>query len=448
MHRLAFLFLLTAALPAADWKAGLARIDITPEGPIWLSGYAARTHPSDGVRQKIWAKALALEDNQRGRVVIVTVDLIAVTRWITDSVAARMEKDYRLERPRLLINASHTHTGPMIWRNLEVMADLPPEQLDVLKDYSQRLVDKLVSVAGAAMGDLAPARVAIGHGKASFAVNRREPTPQGFRIGVNAAGPVDNDVPVLLIAKADGQLRAVLFGYACHNTTLGANIYEITGDYAGFAQEEFERTHPGVTAMFLMLAGADQNPNPRGTLELVEKHGKSLAAEAGRVIDGRLEELRGPVRAAFRNADLTFAAQEREKFEKDLSDKNPFKVRRAKAMLRVMDEDRPVRRVAYPVQAFRFGKQLTLVALGGELVVDYALRIKREYPGEHIVVAGYSNYVPCYIPSVRVLKEGGYEADDSMIYYGQPGPFDETVEEKVMAGVYDVLKRVGRQRKP
>ena len=111
---------------------------------------------------------------------------------------------------------------------------------------------------------------------------------------------------------------------------------------------------------------------------------------------------------------------------------------------RLYDAGRPIRYAPYPVQALRFDKSLTIVALGGEVVVDYALRIKREYAKEHIIVAGYSNDVMCYIPSLRVLKEGGYEAVDSMMYYGQPGPFDETVEEKVMAAVKKTLKRVGR----
>ena len=128
-----------------------------------------------------------------------------------------------------------------------------------------------------------------------------------------------------------------------------------------------------------------------------------------------------------------------------MNDSNVYRVRHAKAMLRLYDEGSPIRQYPYPVQALQFGKDLTLVALGGEVVVDYVLRIKKEFGAKGIMVAGYSNDVMSYIPSLRVLKEGGYEADDSMIYYGLPGPYDDQVEDRVMSTVKQVMKRVGRR---
>ena len=113
-------------------------------------------------------------------------------------------------------------------------------------------------------------------------------------------------------------------------------------------------------------------------------------------------------------------------------------------MLATYDQGRPIRRYSYPVQAIAFGKDLTLLALGGEVVVDYALRIKKEYGAKGLIVAGYSNDVMSYIPSVRVLKEGGYEAVDSMLYYGLPGPYNDDVEDTIMRTVAHVMKRVKR----
>ncbi|MBI3696299.1 MAG: hypothetical protein HY238_15865, partial [Acidobacteria bacterium] len=236
------------------------------------------------------------------------------------------------------------------------------------------------------------------------------------------------------------------FGYACHNTTLGGDFYKVAGDYAGFAQLAVEKAHPGATALFVMLCGADQNPNPRGKLEMAEQHGAALAAEVGRVLAGRLERVRGNLRAVFQTVDLNFAPHSRETFEARLSESNPWRVRHAKAMLRAYDERRPIRNYPYPVQAVAFGRDFTLLALGGEVVVDYALRVKKEYGAKKILVAGYSNDVMSYIPSLRVLKEGGYEAADSMIYYGQPGPYDEEVEDRIFTTIRQVMKRAGRGR--
>ena len=443
MTRILAVLYFAATLAGADFKAGVARIDITPDGPIWMSGYASRNHPSEGVVHQLWAKALAIEDAKSGRLVIVTTDLVGLPRAVTDVVAARVQKEYGLDRSRILLNSAHTHTGPVVWPNL-TMFILDESEERKLRMYSAQLTEKLVDVIEKAMGDLAPARIAYGHGTAKFAMNRRESTPRGVILGVNPQGPVDYDVPVLRITSPDGTLRAVLFAYACHNTTLTGDFYKLSGDYAGFAEIEVERAHPGATALFMMLCGGDQNPYPRNTLDWAEQHGKTLAAEVGRVLETKLDPVRPPLRTAYQMTDLRFAADTRDVFERELSNRNPARVRRAKLMLQLWDEGRPIRSVPYPVQGIQFGKDLTLLALGGEPVVDYDLRVKKEFGAAKIVVAGYSNDVMCYIPSLSVLKAGGYEADDSMVGYGQPGPFNEDVEETVFAAIRQVMKRIGR----
>ena len=283
--RTALVFLLFAlSLAAADYQAGIGRILITPDKPIYMSGYASRDHPSEGVIHDLWAKALAIEDHKGNRVVIVTTDLVGLPRSISDIVAARVEKVYGIDRAQLVLNSSHTHTGPLIRHNLEVMFELGPEDSQVVADYAAALTEKLVMVVGAALKDLAPANLWFGNGRATFAINRRENTPKGVIIGENPAGPGDPDVPVLKVTAPDGKLRAVLFGYACHNTTLTGQFYRISGDYAGFAQIAIEEANPGATAMFIMLCGGDQNPEPRGTIEIAAQHGRNFSE----AVDGKL----------------------------------------------------------------------------------------------------------------------------------------------------------------
>ena len=437
------LLLLASQLSAAGFRAGLARVNITPDGPIWLSGYASRNKASEGVYQELFAKALALEDSKGYRVVIVSIDLIGIPRALADEVAARVQKEHALERSRLLLNASHTHTGPVVRSNLITMWDLSQGDLDRINGYGRDLADKLVKVTADALQDLAPAKLAFGEGKVSFAINRREPTPTGIKLGLNPKGPVDHAVPVIEVRAADGKLRGIVFGYACHNTTLGGDIYQVGGDYAGKAQAVLEEKHAGAAAMFLMLCGGDANPNPRGQMMHVNDHGTALAGEVSRVLGTKLSPLSPRLRSAFQVTDLPFAVHTREQFEKEATDKNLARARRAQLMLKAYDDRTPVTRVPYPVQAIRFDKRLTILALGGEVVVDYDLRAKREYPKERLIVAGYSNDVMCYIPSKRVLEEGGYEPDTSMIYYAQPGPFAPEVEQVVMDTVRQVMSRVG-----
>lgn len=433
---LPYFFFLLALFPlsARDFRAGVARVDITPVESVWMSGYAARTKPSDGAVQRIWAKALALEDGSRGKVVIVTTDLIGLPRAVSDRVAARVAKQYGIERSRLLLNSSHTHAGPVVKPNLMTMYFLTPEQSAALDRYSDKLIDNIVGAIGSAIGDLAPARLSVAHGKTTFAMNRRTAFPKG---------PVDHDVPVLAMRAPDGKLRAVLFGYACHNTTLPADFIQISGDYAGFAQAEVESSNNGTTALFLLLCAGDANPTPRGKLSDAEHHGKTLGAEVTRVLGTAMKPIQPNLRTAWQNIDLAFKPHTREQFEQDAKSNNRYIASRAREMLRAYDERRPLRSTPYPVQAIRLGKQFTILALGGEVTSGYGIRAKEEYAGNDLIVAGYSNDVMCYIPTRKIVQEGGYEGADSMIYYGQPGPFTEDVEETVFQAIHTVLARVG-----
>lgn len=448
MRRSVILFPLLAlcvpvsCLSAAGFRAGAARMDITPEGPVWLSGYASRNKPSEGVLQRLHAKALAIEDGEGGRVVIVTTDLIGLPRSLSDVVAARVQKAHGLERAQLLLNSSHTHTGPMIRENLKLMANLNPDQAASVDRYARRLTDQLVQVTAAALADMRPVTIDTAEGQATFAINRREKTADGVKIGLNPGGPADTAVPVIRITGSDGKTVAVLFGYACHNTTLTGEHYKISGDYAGHAQAELERRMPGVSAMFLQLCAGDQNPNPRSQEKYVEQHGGALASEVARVLDGRMQRLRGRVRSAMVWKDLPLQPYTRADFTKLLEDSNEGRVRYARAMLYAMDQRQAPRSIPFPVQAIRLSPQLTIVALGGEPVVEYALNIKKSNPGRRIVVAGYSNDVMGYLPTARMLEEGGYEPVASVIGYGIPAPFAPEAEKLVLEAVRTVLQRV------
>ena len=147
---------------------------------------------------------------------------------------------------------------------------------------------------GRAAADVAPADLAWGTGRADFAVNRRnndQSKAAELREQIALQGPVDHDVPVLRVAGADGKPKAIVCGYACHCTTLSFN--QFTGDYAGFAQIDLERSYPGAQAMFVAGCGADQNPLPRGAVAQAEDYGRQLAEAVGRVLDAPMRPVAG-----------------------------------------------------------------------------------------------------------------------------------------------------------
>ena len=425
------------AQPHGGWKAGIAAVDITPDASLWMAGFARRTQPSQGTALPLKAKALALQAGNEPPAVLVTIDLLGLTVRLTDTVAAAVRRRNGISRSRILFNASHTHCGPVVDEQLSVAYDLTPTQWDAIRAYTARLEASLTKLIADAASTLEPVTIAFARGEAGFARNRR--------VQFSPEGPVDRSVPILRIDAVRGPLRAIVFGYACHNTTLQPEFVQYHGDYAGVAQALLERRHPGAVAMFIAGCGADANPHPRGTLELVEAHGLSLADAVDRELQNATA-LQPALRAAFGTVDLPFAAGKvRERWKERLNVEDVY-LRRYETLMKsiVARAGRLPSSQPAPVQVWRLGStapgqstpsDLTLIAIGGEVVVDYATRLVREYPGRRLWIAGYSNDVFGYLPSQRVLREGGYEGGDAMIYYGRPGPFADNVEEIIIGEV-------------
>jgi len=433
-----------AAEAPGAWKAGVATTVITPEESMWMAGYAARTKPSEGKVHDLHAKALALEDADGMRLVIVTTDLIGFPREFRDRLEKAVGERYKLGPENLLLSASHTHCGPELraWRATQAW-DLPPEQVELGREYAERLLGKLVELVGEALEDLAPAQLSYTHARAGFAMNRRLPTERGFVISPNADGPVDHDVPVLRVTGSDEKMRVLVFGYACHNTTL--SFYEFCGDYAGFAQQYVEETHPGTTAMFISGCGADQNPTPRRSLEWAQQHGRALANAVEAALESRARPLRGPLRLALDEVALELAEPPSvEELKQQASSTNKYERRHAEELLKELEQTgRIATTYPYLVQVARFADDLTMVALAGEVVVDYSLRLKAELKGSPVWVAGYCNEVFGYVPSERVLREGGYEARGAVVYYSTiPTPFAPSVEELIVGKVHQLVDTV------
>lgn len=425
----------------AETKIGAGRVVITPEHDMWMSGYGHRKEPSAGKVQDLYAKALVIEDTSGARSVIITTDLIGLTKAISDSAAQLVFEKHKISRERVMVTSSHTHCGPALGGNLDVMFDLDATQLRLVTEYTAALPGKLAAAVDAAAANIESATLEFGNSRAGFAVNRRQYNLDGIVLGVNPIGPVDHSVPMIVGRRPDGSIKAVLFGYACHNTTLA--FQQISGDYAGFAQARVEEKAPGVTALFVSGCGGDANPNPRGTLEQAIQHGNELGDAVLRGLETRGRELDAPVRAAFREVDLALSPPPtREALEAQLKDADVFIQRRAKRLLAEWDATGGLATSKpYPIQVWQFGDSLDLIALGGEVVVDYALRLKYELGGERVFVVGYANDVPAYIPSLRVLREGGYEANASNVYYGLYGPWAPTIEQTIIGAVHELAGR-------
>ncbi|MBI4026059.1 MAG: neutral/alkaline non-lysosomal ceramidase N-terminal domain-containing protein [Verrucomicrobia bacterium] len=440
------------------WKAGAARADISPREPMWLAGWANRTKPMQGVSQPVWAKALALNDGIGQTAVLVTSDLLGFSRTMTAAIAQRAQKRFGLDRARLILNASHNHSGPLTGDVLPLYFDLPRRERALRDRYTTWLLDSIVELIGRAIANLAPARVAFGQGLAGIAVNRRRSREGGRSLPV----VVDQDVPVLSVSSVEGKLRAVAFGYACHPTCV--NDDTLNGDYPGWAQQHLEEAHPDAIALFMQGCGGDANPLPRFRSGLGECYGRILAAAVEQVLEsqardqqvsgqaqgGTPQEISGPLRAAFAEAEIPYEpAPTREELLSLLPGREGLLRRQVEFQLSLLkSSDRRPRSLRYPIHVWQFGESLKLVALSSETVVDYATRFKQAYGWDNTWVSGYNDDYWCYIPSLRVWREGGYEGHTGMLECGLPGPFAPSVEEIIAAQVDELAQETNGQPRP
>lgn len=420
------------------WKAGVGREVITPPQPMPMAGYASRgAAHATGKFQDLWAKAIMLEDAQGKRCVIVTLDLCGIDSVLSMRVLERLKQACKLDAQQVMLATSHTHSGPVVAGNLRPMHYMlfGEEDRKLVDDYATALIEKITSAVQAAEKDLRPSQLRYGAGNENFAVNRRN-NPENEvptrRANNTLVGPSDHTVPVLTVSS-EGKLRALVFGYACHSTTLSGMDW--SGDYPGFAQDELESKHPGCQAMFWAGCGGDQNPIPRRTVELAREYGKRLATAVNTVVAGELKEISPTLSVQLEKVPVPFGdLPTREQLEKDTKSDNQYTASRAQAWLRELDQGKSLPTTyPYPISTWRLGKEVDWVALGGEVVVDYALSIKSLPTAKRTTwVTAYANDVMAYIPSRRVLTEGGYEGGGAMVYYGQPTIWAPAIEQAIL----------------
>jgi neutral ceramidase len=434
----AVLFFLSIFNPVRSdsWHIGTARVDITPADTLWMAGYAARTLPGQDVMHPLWAKAMVIADAEDHRGILITTDLLGfpkeLSRSIRDKLCARFGVDYT----QIILSASHTHSGPVLKNGLRDIYPLSPGHRSAIERYSEELENKILSLVEKAWFGLNPVQLYAENGVVRFQVNRRNNDSRDLDLQSDLNGPNDYAVPVLSVFDRDSSLIATAFGYACHPTVL--NGYEWSGDYPGFAQIALEKQFPGMTAMFFQGCGADQNPLPRRSQALAEQYGRELAAATSRTLQEGDKPLAPVLKTGYSEIPLGLnELPDSTLLVQLLENGASYQIRWARRMLKERTAGHEQSEsYAYPVQIWTLGSQL-LLTMGGEVVVDYAIALKRIF-GPDIFVMGYANDVMGYIPSVRILREGGYEGASSQIVYGLPSTWQADIEQRILGGFIEL----------
>ena len=427
-------------------QVGVARMDITPYGPIRLSGYLRygnRKNESEGVLQQLWAKAIAFGSDEENPSILITADLAGIQAHMVKTVAENVAKKRKFNPDNLVICTSHTHSGPDMGNSHSMYFDplLPVDQLGRIALYLDSLTIKLEQLAIAALDSRKPSLLAWGQGTVGFAMNRRV-IKEGKWVGHGkvADGPVDHTFPLLRIADANGKLKALFVSYACHGTTLLDDINKTHGDWIGEAQQAIEERHPGIIAMVAQGCGGDADPDLRGTLAIAAKHGETIANAADSLLATPLIPLTVAPSVKVKKVQLPFDHVPDVKEFIEMSKAGGAEGHNAEVHLERIVRGIPIdTALTYPIECWTFGDKLSMVFLAGEVVADYSLRLRKELGTGRLWINAYTNDVKAYIPSKRIIPQGGYEVEGNMYYYDHPFRFSEKIEDIIIKGVYDVL---------
>ncbi len=407
---------------------GLAAVDITPEYPIRLHGFGSRRTQSEGVTHRIWAKALAIGTDEQSPLIVLAADNLGVRMSMIDEVARRLDAKAGIERAHVAMTFTHSHTTPKVAGSADTVfsTPIPPEHQQRIDQYTAQLTDWLEQAALEALANRQPARLSWAVGQVGFAKNRR-----------TEGGPVDHDLPMLVVTSPAGEIRGVLVTYACHCVTLSNN--KISGDWAGYAQVAIEKNHPGAVAMVSIGCGSDANPSSGVTgdkTDVAAAQGAEIATEVERLLQEKRSPVTGPIAATLRTIALPLERiPSRSEWESLAARDNPEGYN-AKFQLARLDRGESLQTaIDYPIQTVVFGDSLAMVFLAGEVCVDYAHRLKQELDAQRLWIHGYANDFCAYIPSERLVREGGYGGGAETVYFALPATLRTGLEDQIISEV-------------
>lgn len=469
----------TAPVQATTFRIGRAKADITPitHGfpTMWLAGFASRgTNPASGVSAyPPQVRALAIKDSA-GTKVIVSADLAGFTQELHEQISTLVQTRYGVQPANLLLNASHTHSGPVLRdaADPEVTYNLNSSQLRIVSAYTDWLRDTIVATIGNAVKRTSrTAIVSYGVGQLTGFARYRTPLHGAEKdFGQGDASSL-TDLPVLAIQSKSGRMLAIVFSYAVHVVKEGAQLYN--ADFPGVAAAQLEAQFPGSMALFLQGAAGDLDPDLAAgdSVEMGTVLRKAVAA----VITKNPDPITGPINTSYqkiflpldvyqhgttleqKNEETTVHTLLRQSYLRVANESDPSSHyhRHAKQMLLAIDNHRLPDTEPLPMQVWYFqdDKPVVLVGIGGELVSGYGLAIKALAQAKvlndasHVWVTAYTNEVPGYIPSDEYLndatsdsrnyeagwnsknRQGSVVADGSQVFYGQPARLKPAVRD-------------------
>lgn len=424
-------------------KLGTAKVDITPRKPVPLAGFKDREGNAQGIAHPLYARILVFQyehrDGEKTKAILVSADLI----WWDTKRARRMRewiaRKWGLTVSSVILHATHTHCGPQTSDQFTPSLGRPDG------DVIRQIEEKILAGIRRAFQNVEPVGIQRGIGECKMGINRRKMVDGKVIMAPNPEGPVDPEVNVIRFCMDNGQPKAILVHYACHPTTTGDNL--ISSEFPGVAMELLEeQMGNGAVAVFLQGCCGDIRPALiqdqlfyRGTDKEVCRLGKTLADEVLTIMNRPMQPLRPvPLRSRTLQIDLPF--QELPSISE---------IKKKQGLSGIVGEwsrvllDQPGRirpHIPLELTCLEMADHLAFLTMNGEVVVEYGLMMKEYFHGR-VLPLPYSNGMIGYIPTAKQTEEGGYEAEESVLYFGLPAPFSPELEKRIHNSIFTLVRK-------
>jgi hypothetical protein len=431
---------------------------ITPDHPVFMHGYGARTHKSEGVHDPIMMKAVLLQADKS--LLMVTIDTLGSDRSFIVGIKNALKNAFGLEHADVMINFSHTHHSVFLTgRDVSLRRGgysmgqekwpLSEEELIYTEDelYYDYIEEKLLRMVRHCYANLTKGELLIGRADSDFGISRRLPDGQG---GVQwkpyYGGKIDKDLFVLKLVDADQNVKGILYNYGCHTTAMGSANYLFSGDFAGKTSNWLEEAYPGATAIFLQgcageikpMKSADGDKFKSCTFEEMEEAGVDLAKEVAQLMEsGSFTPVRSSGFGSMLLDPYIYTEQTPiEFYEKIMNDPTAgeFYQNSARRTIQAIQDGTIQDRMPLFISIWQLDEETRIVSIEGEVSTQYALMIKKMFGTGKTMVLGYTNGVFCYIPTAQMIHEGGYEATCNY-FFGLRGPFVPEIEDIIIGQI-------------
>ncbi|WP_158560642.1 neutral/alkaline non-lysosomal ceramidase N-terminal domain-containing protein [Paenibacillus contaminans] len=430
---------------------------MTPERPVFMHGFGGRTQKSEGVHDELYVKAAMLEANKT--LLILTIDALGSDRSFVVGIKDALQEKFGLGHDEVLINFSHTHHSVFLTgldaglrRGAYSMAQEGWTDSETQLDYSEDeaffrfMRDTILQMTAYCRDHLEEGELAIGRGKSDFAVSRRKPDGDGVIWAPYYEGEIDKELLVVTLTDRSGMVKGILYNYGCHTTAMGPDNMLLSNDFAGQTSCVLEESYPGATALFLQGCGGELKPlrsaagsrfKSLSIAEMIDS-GTELANDVKAILkQGELT----PVRCNFKTAladPLLYTEQTEAAFYEPMTnhpDYNAFYWNSAKRTMRAIEDGTIKDRLPHCICIWHLDDDTRLVAMEGEVSTEYSLLIKKLFGSSRTTLTlGYTNGVYSYVPTRKMIREGGYEAECNFFFHLR-GPFVPEIEDIIVGQI-------------